>query len=173
MKKSENIHLPDLSLEKITRIVLIIGILSVSGAIIYTLTLPEEEDILFFLLNEEQMLRDYPTNSSIGNPVTIHLYVQNMMKDAKEFQINIFRGKNSTFIDPDISVFSNPNATHLLNQNISLKHAEEWISDPITVIFPELGENQLIICELWIKNGNSWEYLPGYVLTLRIDVLPA
>ncbi len=33
---------------KITRVILIVGILGVSGAIIYTISQPEEEDLLFF-----------------------------------------------------------------------------------------------------------------------------
>ncbi len=172
-RKLKTPHISDLSLEKITRIVLIVGIISVSGAIVYTLTSPKEDDILFFLLNEEQMLKDYPTNVTQGNKVIIHIFIQNLMHETKNFQIHIYRGYSDTYIDPEVSIISNPNVTSVKVQNIVLANEEQWISDPIEVEFTEIGDNQLIICELWIKNGEQWEYLPGYVLTLRIDVIPS
>ncbi|WP_457557734.1 DUF1616 domain-containing protein [Candidatus Harpocratesius sp.] len=171
-KSADKRNQPELSLEKITRIVLVVGIICVSGAIIYTLTIPEEEDVLFFLLNENRVLRDYPTNVTQGEKIITYVFIQNLLGESHDFQIRCYRGKAETFIDPQIGVATNSNVTLIDNQNISLGNKEEWISNQINITFPEVGSDQLVLYELWIKIGDSWHYLPNYLLTLRIDVLP-
>lgn len=126
----------------------------------------------FFLLNENKVLRDYPTNVTQEEKITTFIFIQNLLGESHDFQIRCYRGKAETYLNPQIGVATNTNVTFISSQNISLGNKEEWISNQINITFPEVGTNQLALYELWIKNGDSWEYLPNYLLTLRIDVLP-
>ena len=49
-----------LKLNTITRIVLVFGIIFVLGATIYIVTRPEEPDLIFLALNENQVMKDFP-----------------------------------------------------------------------------------------------------------------
>lgn len=157
-------------LEKITRIVLIIGIISVSGAIIYTLTLPEEEDLLFFVLNEDQALRDYPTNSTVDESLILYTFIQNSLGEPYNFTVNVFLCENTTIIDPQQSLFQNPHAEFYINQSKLLDNKEEWISNPFSIEFDTPGQNQIIGFELWIYEEGIWTFKSNYILTIHIDI---
>ncbi len=165
--KNEN----SLTLEKITKFVLIFGILCVSGAIGYSFTKPEEKDVIFSILNQDQKMKDYPTHSSTGVPITTFAFVENHLQEDKEFAIRIYQGNENVVHNVSITIDNNPNVEYLFNQTIFLSNEESWISEEIVVSFDNPGENQQIIIELWINSENGWEYMPEYMLNLKIDIL--
>ena len=63
-----------------------------------------------------------------------------------------------------------PLATYIENHTITLDDGEGWISNKISVMFPLVGNNQPIILELWINTTQGWQYIPDFMLTLRISV---
>ena len=158
-----------LTLEKITKIVLIAGIILISGAMIYTFTKPEEPDVLFFILNENQELKDFPTNSSVGENVSIYAFIENHLGYTENFSVRVYRGNTDISINDSIGVSENVNATYLYNYTFTLENEQSMISDMINVSFFETGLNSLII-ELWINTDNGWEYYPNYILFLRISI---
>ena len=157
---------------KITRVILIVGILGISGAIIYTLSLPEEEDLLFFLLNENQSMSDYPTNVTVNGSLTFYIYIHNMRLEDHEYQVNCYQGDLNGTIDPMKSVANNQDFVQIASQTTDLNYTQEWISNPFDIIFQEIGNDQRLVFELWVNRDGVWEFIPDYVLTLNIDVLP-
>jgi len=84
-----------LTLEKITKIVLIAGIIIISGAMIYTFTKTEEPDLLFFILNENQELKDYQTNSTVGENVSVYAMIENHLGKTEDFSVRVYRGNSN------------------------------------------------------------------------------
>ncbi len=159
-----------LTLEKITKIVLIAGIIIISGAMIYSFTKPEEQDVLFFILNENQELKDFPTNSTVGENVSIYALIENHLGYTENFSVRVYRGNADISINDSIGVSENINAAYLYNYTYTLENEQSMISDMINVSFYETGINQSIIIELWINEDNAWGYYPGYILFLRLSI---
>ena len=158
-----------LTLDKITKIVLITGIIIISGAMIYTFTKTEEPDLLFFILNENQELKDYQTNSTVGENVSVYAMIENHLGQTENFSVRVYRGNANISSNVSIGVSENINATYLYNYTYVLENEQSMISDVINVSFSETGLNKLII-ELWINTDNGWEYIPEYILTLGIII---
>jgi uncharacterized membrane protein len=159
-----------LNFEKSTRIILICGIVFLLGGFIYILTKPEDDDLYFFLLNENQQMRDYPTNSTIGQPIFFHVVVVNYLGIPKNFAIKVYLSSSQNEIDSSIGVHNQPNTNYLFNRTFSLNDQEKWTSDLLNVSFSSSGQNQIIIVELWHQFQGNWVYLDDFLLTLRISV---
>lgn len=159
-----------LTLEKITKIVLIAGIIVISGAMIYTFTKPEEQDVLFFILNENQELKDFQTNSTVGENVSVYVLIENHLGYTEDFAVRVYRGNSNISTNISIGVSENVNAVYLYNHTYTLKNEKSMISDMINVSFYETGLNQSIIIELWINTENGWEYIPNYILIQRLSI---
>ncbi len=159
-----------LTLEKITKIVLIAGIIVISGAMIYTFTKPEEQDVLFFILNENQELKDFQTNSTVGENVSVYVLIENHLGYTEDFAVRVYRGNSNISTNISIGVSENVNAVYLYNHTYTLENEKSMISDMINVSFYETGLNQSIIIELWINTENGWEYIPNYILIQRFSI---
>ena len=159
-----------LTLEKITKIVLITGIIVISGAMIYSFTKPEEQDVLFFILNENQELKDFQTNSTVGENVSVYVLIENHLGYTEDFAVRVYRGNSNISTNISIGVSENVNAVYLYNHTYTLKNEKSMISDMINVSFYETGLNQSIIIELWINTENGWEYIPNYILIQRLSI---
>jgi len=160
-----------LNLTKITRVILIVGILGVTGALIYTVSQPEEEDLLFFLLNENQSMGNYPTNITVNSSLTFYIYIQNMRIEDHEYLIKCYTSAANTTIDPMQSVSNNQDFDQIASQTVDLNYTMEFISDPFDVVFQESGNDQRLVFELWVNRDGTWEFMPNYVLILNLDVL--
>ncbi|MHA1473573.1 MAG: DUF1616 domain-containing protein [Promethearchaeota archaeon] len=160
-----------LTLEKITKIVLIAGIIVISGAMIYTFTKTEEPDLLFFILNENQELKDYQTNSTVGENVSVYAMIENHLGQTENFSVRVYRGNANISINVSIGVSENVNAAYLYNYTYTLKNEQSMISDMINVPFYEAGLNQTILLELWIYTDNGWEYYPNYILKQNLSIV--
>jgi len=159
-----------LTLDKITKIVLITGIIIISGAMIYTFTKTEEPDLLFFILNENQELKDYQTNSTVGENVSVYAMIENHLGQTENFSVRVYRGNANLSVNVSIGVSENINAAYLFNYTYTIEHEQSKISDVINVPFYEAGLNQTILLELWINTDNSWEYIPNYILTQHMEI---
>ncbi|MHA1745044.1 MAG: DUF1616 domain-containing protein [Promethearchaeota archaeon] len=159
-----------LKLTTITRVVLVCGIIFVLGATAYTVTRPEESDILFFVLNEDQVMKDFPTNTTVGGSVSFHAFIENHLLHPATFAVRIYRCEANILRNITAGVADDPLATYLENQTITLDDGEGWISNKISVTFPSAGSNQPIILELWINTTQGWQYIPDYMLFLQISV---
>ncbi len=159
-----------LTLEKITKIILIAGIIVISGAMIYTFTKTEEPDLLFFILNENQELKDYQTNSTVGENVSVYAMIENHLGKTEDFSVRVYRGNSNISTNVSIGVSENINATYLFNYTYTLENEQTKISDMINVTFYESGPDQKIILELWINADNGWEYIPNYILIQHFSI---
>lgn len=134
---------------KILTILLIIGIIIISGFIIYAILTPEPGYITYGLLNSDKKAENYPTNATVGENVTFYVSVGNYLNRDFSFRIEILKGDNETVLKPTGSV----NATSYLNSSIILlPHGNSWISGAFNVSFSQPGYNQTIIAEIWETN---------------------
>jgi uncharacterized membrane protein len=152
--------------ENILKILLIIGIIIISGFIIYAVLTPEPGYITFGLLNSDRKAEDYPTNATIGENITFYVSVGNYLNRDFSFRIEILKGNDSTIIGTSGS----SNATSFINSSTTnLPHGENWISGAFNISFTEVGYNQIIIAELWERrdglNDKYWE-----ILTMRLNI---
>ncbi|MHA1460603.1 MAG: DUF1616 domain-containing protein, partial [Promethearchaeota archaeon] len=148
------------------KILLIIGIIIISGFIVYALLTPEPGYITFGVLNSDKKAENYPTNATVGENVTFYVSVGNYLNRDFSFRIEILKGNNETNLGPTGS----SNAISFLNSStIELQHGENWISSAFNVSFSLLGNNQTIIAELWETNiGPNDKYWEIFWIRLNI-----
>jgi uncharacterized membrane protein len=84
--------------EVLLKISLIIGIIIVSGFIIYYLLTPEPDYVIFGILNENQEAENYPTDASINETISFYLTVDNSLDREFRFKFEIKKGNNDTVL---------------------------------------------------------------------------
>jgi len=132
--------------DKILKILLIIGIIIVSGFIIYAVLTPEPGYWYLGILNSDKKAENYPTNAAVDENITFYISVGNYLNRDFSFHIEILKGNNDTVLGSSPSL----NATSFVNSStITLHHREVWISSAFNVSFSLVGTNQIIIAELW------------------------
>ena len=132
--------------DKILKILLIIGIIVVSGFIIYAVLTPKPGYWYLGILNSDKKAENYPTNAAINESITFYISVGNYLNRDFSFHIEILKGNNDTVLGSSPSL----NATSFLNSStITLPHRGVWISSAFNVSFSQAGTNQIIIAELW------------------------
>jgi len=149
--------------EILLTICLISGIVIISGFIIYHSLTPEPGYITFGILNENQEAEDYPTEASINETVFFYLTVENYLEHTFEFSIRVKKGDNDTVMS---SAGSNGTLQFMINN--TLDHNETWMSEKLNISFSQIGENQIIIAELWQITQTSPEFFD--ILWIRLNI---
>ncbi|MHA2473211.1 MAG: DUF1616 domain-containing protein [Promethearchaeota archaeon] len=151
--------------EILLTICLISGIVIISGFIIYHILTPEPGYITIGILNENQEAENYPTEASINETVSFYLTVENYLEKSFEFNFQIKKGTNETIRS---SAGSNGTLQYMIND--TLNHNEAWMSEKLNISFSQIGENQVIIAELWQITDSGIEYFDMLWLILNITV---
>lgn len=153
------------NLVKITRIILLIGIILTSCFIIFEIIKVEPGYYTYGLLNSDGYAHDYPTQVKKSKNITLYATVGNYLKTDFSFSIHILKGNSNTWINKD----SGSNGTLIRKlPNITLQHGNEWISDAQNISFSIIGLNKVIIFELWKIENNLEIYVD--VLFIRLNV---
>jgi uncharacterized membrane protein len=129
----------------LVKICLIIGIVIISGFIIYHALTPEPGYVTFGLLNEDQEAENYPTNASISEVIFFFVTVDNYLDRDFTFSIQIKKGDDTTTMNPSSG---SDGILDFTIGNFTLNHNEKWISEMLNISFSLIGENQIIIVEL-------------------------
>ncbi|MFW9937510.1 MAG: DUF1616 domain-containing protein [Candidatus Thorarchaeota archaeon] len=131
--------------DKIVKISLIIGIIVISGFIIYYLLTPEPGYVTFGVLNSDKKAENYPTNATVGENISFYISVGNYLRRDFNFRIEILKGDNNTLLTSSGSI----NASSYLNTSITnLNHKMQWMSEMFNISFSQPGTNQIMIAEL-------------------------
>ncbi|MFX1409333.1 MAG: DUF1616 domain-containing protein [Promethearchaeota archaeon] len=150
----------------ILTICLIIGIIVISGFIVYYIFKPEPGYITFGILNEEQKAEKYPTEASINESVSFYLTVGNYLDRDFRFLFMIKKGNSSTILT---STTGSNGSLYLTLGNFTLNPDEYNIYGEYNISFSEVGENQIIIAELWqISKSNEIKFYN--ILWLRLNI---
>ena len=132
--------------DKLLKLLLIIGIIIISGFIIYAFLTPKPGYWYLGILNSDKKAENYPTNAAVDENITFYISVGNYLNRDFSFHIEILKGDNDTVLGSSPSL----DATSFLNSStITLLHRAEWISKAFNVSFSQSGSNQSIIAELW------------------------
>ncbi len=132
--------------DKILKILLIIGIIIVSGFIIYAVLSPKPSYWYLGILNSDKKAENYPTNAVVDENITFYISVGNYLNRDFSFNIEILEGNNNTILGSSPSL----NAISIANSStITLPHREVWVSSAFNISFSQVGTNQIIIAELW------------------------
>ena len=150
--------------DKLLKICLVIGIVVISGFIIYHALKPEPGFVTFGILNENQEAENYPTEATIGENISFYLTVENYLERDFAFNVKIKKGDNNTVLSSTGS-----NGTFVFMINSSLKHKEVWRSSKLNISFSQLGANQIIIAELWQDFESKPEEFYN-ILWLRLNI---
>lgn len=152
--------------ENVVKISIIIGILVVSGFIIYYILTPEPGFVVFGLLNEERKAENYPTEANVGENVSIYVSVENYLNRDFNFKVEILKGDNNTILSS--SGYENASSYINTTQTI-LRTGERWISEMLNISFLVPGSNQIIIAVLWeiIDQPSFFD-----ILWLRLNIIP-
>ncbi len=132
--------------DKLLKLLLIIGIIVISGFIIYALLTPKPGYWYLGILNSDKKAENYPTKAAVDENITFYISVGNYLNRNFSFHIEILKGDNNTVLSSSPSL----NAISFVNSStITLPHRTAWISNAFNVFFSEAGTNQSIIAELW------------------------
>jgi len=165
-KETNNLKKNYKEFDKVLAALLIIGIIIISGFIVYAVLTPEPGYITIGFLNSDRKAENYPTNATIGENVTFYVSVGNYLNRDFSFHIEILKGDNGTIVKPSGSI----NATSYINSStIDIPHGDIWVSSAFNVSFSQPGYNQIIIAELW-ESGNGSEDKFWEVLTMRLNI---
>jgi uncharacterized membrane protein len=152
--------------DKLLRYALIIGIIIVSGFLLYYLLTPEPGYVSFGILNSEKEAGNYPVSVEVGDNVSFYLIVGNYLGRTFSFRIEVLKSNITEVSHPSNRL----NTLSVFNTSIiSLKNQKEWKSDQFNVSFNEAGVNRTIIAELW----EVTDEVPGSFYTslfLRLNV---
>ncbi|MFX0103956.1 MAG: DUF1616 domain-containing protein [Candidatus Hodarchaeota archaeon] len=166
-KKNEKHNLKNSNkhFEILLKISLIIGIIVISGFIIYYLLTPEPGFVTFGILNENQEAENYQKNAAVNETIFFYITVENYLNRDFTFKVEILKGNNNTLL----SSRGSENATSYYNTSqYTLSHNDYWFSERLNISFSEAGANQIIIAELWqIKNEIEEFY---NILWLRLNI---
>ena len=162
--KNQNNRQSKKQFDLLLKICLIIGIIVVSGFIIYYIFTPEPGYITFGILNENQEAENYQTEASRNESISFYLTVENKMAAEFSFSIKIKKGNNNTILS---SIGSNGTLEYVVND--TLNYSNIWISNKLNVSFSQLGTNQIIIAELWQIGNNEVEKFFD-ILWLRLNI---
>jgi uncharacterized membrane protein len=150
--------------DSLLKICLIIGVIVVSGFIIYSVFSPEPGYITFGILNENQEAENYQTEASINESISFYLTVENNLAKEFSFSVKIKKGNSNTILS---SMGSNGTLEYMIND--TLNYSNTWVSNKLNVSFTQLGANQIIIAELWQIGNNEIEKFYD-ILWLRLNI---
>ncbi len=150
--------------EIILKVCLIIGIIIVSGFIIYYIFTPEPGYVTFGILNENQEAENYPTKASVNETISFYLTVGNYLDRKFSFRFKIMKGNNDT----NLSSSGSNGTLYLTIGNFTLENNIEQIYGSYNISFSEIGENQIIIAELWQTKNTVEEF--NNILWLRLNI---
>ncbi|NVM35371.1 MAG: DUF1616 domain-containing protein [Candidatus Lokiarchaeota archaeon] len=150
--------------EKLLKISLIIGIVIVSGFIIYYILTPEPGYVTFGILNEDQKAEGFTTEASINENITFYLSVGNYLDREFAFRFKILKGNNDTLVGS----FPSNGSLFLKVGDFILEPNIERIFGVYNVSFSEVGADQRIIVELWEIKDESEVFYNNLYLWLNI-----
>jgi len=152
--------------EILLKICLIIGIIVVSGFIIYYVLTPEPGSVNFGILNEDQEAGPYPTEASVNETIFFYVTVENYLNRDFTFRVEILKGDNNTIVTSSGSF----NATSYFNTTkTTILHNQFWMSEMLNVSFSQPGAKQRIIIEFWeITSSGIEKYWDMVYLILTI-----
>ncbi|MFW9894773.1 MAG: DUF1616 domain-containing protein [Candidatus Thorarchaeota archaeon] len=147
------------------KVCLIIGIIIISGFIIYYALTPESGYITLGILNEEQKAEDYPTEAVVNESIFFYVTVENQKEHEFSFRIEILKGNNDTIVNSSGSF----NALSYYNSSeITLLQNQFWMSNMLNISYSEIGTNQRLIIELWEIKDESEIFYTNLFLWLNI-----
>ncbi|MGV9172735.1 MAG: hypothetical protein ACOC44_04505 [Promethearchaeia archaeon] len=155
------------SFQNIVKISLILGIIVVSGFIIYYLLTPEPGIVGFGILNSEKKAEDYPKNITANEPIYFYAYVDNQLERSFTFVIKIFKGDNETELSSNGSENTDLNFT---TEKTTLEPKKDWLSEKLSISYGVNGTGRILILELWeITTENQKEQFYDIVY-LRLNI---
>ena len=132
--------------DKILKLLLIIGIVVISGFIVSAIFTPKPGYWHLGILNSDKKAENYPSTVAVDENITFYISVGNYLNRDFSFHIEILKGDNDSVLSSSPTL----NATSFVNSSIiTLPHRAEWISSAFNVSFSQPGNNQSAIAELW------------------------
>ena len=163
--KIENNKRSNKQFEILLKICLIIGIIVVSGFILFYALTPEPGYITLGILNEDQEAENYPTEATINESISFYVTVGNHMNRDLSFQVQVKRGNKDTQMTPNVP--TNGSLDFIVG-NFTLSNGGDWISEKLNISFSQIGNNQIIITELWQIKNNIPEFYTKLWVRLNI-----
>jgi len=167
-REKDNLRTSNEHFDKLLKICLILGIIIISGFIIYYVLTPEPGFVSLGILNSEKEAEDYPNNATVEQNISFYVTVENHMNRKFSFRIEILTGNKNTLVGSSCSI----NATSYYNTTkITLLDKEFWISNMLNVSFSLPGEDKRIFIELWQISSSGIEKCFSLVF-LWLNILP-
>ncbi|MFX0002709.1 MAG: hypothetical protein ACFE9C_12150 [Candidatus Hodarchaeota archaeon] len=160
----ENIKGNDNHFDRLLKISLILGIIVVSGFVIYYILTPEPGFITYSILNENQEAGNYQTEASVNETISFFLTVGNGLNREFIFGFKIKKGNNNT----NLSSNGSNGTLYQTIGNFSLSLNEVQIYGEYNISFTDVGDNQIIIAELWQIKHEIEEYFNIMYLWVNI-----
>jgi uncharacterized membrane protein len=161
---NDKLKISNKKFENLLKICLILGIIIVSGFVVYFILTPEPGYITFGFLNENQEAGSYPTEASVNETISFYLTVENHLDRNFSFEFLIKKGDNDTALSSNGS-----NGTlYLTIGNFTIKPKEYQTYGKYNISFSEIGEDHIIIAELWQIKYEIEEFYS--ILYIRLNI---
>ena len=147
------------------KVCLVIGIIIISGFIIYYIFTPEPGYTALGILNEERKAENYPTEARVNETISFYVTVENQLEREFSFRIEILKGDNETIVNSSGSIYA---LSYFNTTKTTLLHNQFWMSDSLNISFSQPGADQRIIVELWEIKDESEVYYNNLYLWLNI-----
>ena len=153
---------------KILKYLLLIGIIGVSGFLIYYILTPEPGYVDFGILNSDEEAGNFPEIIETDENVSFYLTVNNYLNREFSFLIEILKSNGSKISHPSDPLTSQS----VLNTSIIyLGNRGGWISDLFNISFNTPGDDQNVIAELWeIKVGFPRSFFASLYLRFNVTL---
>jgi uncharacterized membrane protein len=153
---------------KILKYLLLVGIIAVSGFLIYYILTPEPGNIDFGILNSDKKAGNFPKIIEVDENVSFYLTVDNYLNREFSFRIEILKSNGSKISHPSDPLTSQS----VLNTSIiALENRGGWISNLFNISFNTPGDDQNIIAELWeIKVGLPSTFFASLYLRFNVTL---
>ncbi|MHA1148110.1 MAG: DUF1616 domain-containing protein [Promethearchaeota archaeon] len=164
--KISELEQSDQELGKLVKIILIIGILVVSGFIVYYLFHQEPGYVGLGILNDDKKAEDYPTEAKINEEISFYVTVENHMGKEFTFRLKVYRGDEDTKLTSEGVKDADLDFT---TRERTLKDGDDWMSDKYSLSFQEIGEDHKIIVELYEVNEED-KLVFNNIVYLRLNI---
>ena len=172
-KKKSTLDRSNKQFEKLVTVCLLFGIIVVGVFVIYYILTPEEGFVQLGVLHQdpstgEWEAENYLVNTTIGLEVNFSFEVLNYLKRDFTFRVKVLTG-NGSIIDNRLHSPDSGAVLNFTTDNETIPHEQSWHSDSYNITFYEIGENQMIILELWEIIADNQEKF-WISLWLRVNV---
>lgn len=144
----------EIKLQKLVKIILILGIIIIIPFIIVVTHNKESPNITIGILNTDKQMGNYPHDVTVGKNISLYFFAESHGFPDLNASVHQIIGNNSIQITQNGS----SNGTIIQSVNFTLNSSQRWISNELNCSFSTPGNNSAEVFELWVDFGQGFQF---------------